>query len=425
VKLDLECVRRSVYGEVVLVTGAAGSIGSELCRQLAEFEPKRLIALDQAESELFRLEGELKSKYPDLALAPEIADIRDSRRIEYIVQQNAVESIFHAAAYKHVPLMEQEVYEAVRNNVLGTWNVAQAAARFGVRNLLLISSDKAVNPTSIMGLTKRVAELIVTARTPIPVCGSTKAVCVRFGNVLISNGSVVPTFQKQIAAGGPVTVTHPEIVRYFMTVQEAVALVLQTSAMADASEIYVLDMGEPVKIVDLARKMIELAGFVPNEDVEIRFVGLRPGEKLFEELSFEGENIVPTSHEKIKIFQGERMAFHDLVPWINELQHHLWRGNTSEIVQCLRTLVPEYQGQRDVEVMVHKTGVDVCGRHFAFRDLNLRIQIISRLPRHCQRRSRPLRKVRRWLRGSGSASPSTSCRSIARSGSSSGRCRCR
>lgn len=354
VKLDLECVRREVRDHVVLVTGAAGSIGSELCRQLAEFQPTRLVALDQAESELFRLQGELQQKYPTLDLAPEVADIRDARRIEYVIEQHGVESIYHAAAYKHVPLMENEVYEAVRNNVLGTWNVAQAAARFGVSNLLLISSDKAVNPTSIMGLTKRVAELIVTAQRPVPANRSTKAVCVRFGNVLISNGSVVPTFQKQIAAGGPVTVTHPDIMRYFMTVQEAVALVLQTSAMAGASEIYVLDMGQPVKIVDLARKMIELAGFVPNEDVEIRFVGLRPGEKLFEELSFEGENIVPTSHEKVKIFQGDRMAFHDLVPWINDLQHHLWRGNTNEIVQCLRTLVPEYQGQRDSETLVER-----------------------------------------------------------------------
>lgn len=354
VKLDLECVRRRVSGRTVLVTGAAGSIGSELCRQLAAFEPRRLVALDQAESDLFRLEGELQQKYPDLDLAPEIADIRDARRIECVIEQHAVDSIFHAAAYKHVPLMEYEIYEAVRNNVLGTWNVAQAAARFGVSNLLLISSDKAVNPTSIMGLTKRVAELIVTAQRAGAPSRATKSVCVRFGNVLVSNGSVVPTFQKQIAAGGPVTVTHPEIKRYFMTVQEAVALVLQASAMASASEIYVLDMGKPVKIVDLARNMIALAGFVPDEDIEIRFVGLRPGEKLFEELSFEGENILPTTHEKIRIFQGERMAFHDLVPWINELQHHLWRGNTAEIVDYLRALVPEYQGAKVPAVAASK-----------------------------------------------------------------------
>ena len=343
VKLDLECVRRSIHQRVVLVTGAAGSIGSELCRQVAEFEPERLIALDQAESDLFRLEAELQPKYPTLELVAEIADVRDARRIEYIIEKNGVESIFHAAAYKHVPLMEHEVYEAVRNNVLGTWNVAQAAVRFRVPNLLLISSDKAVNPTSIMGLTKRLAELIVTAQRATTV---TKAVCVRFGNVLVSNGSVVPTFQKQIAAGGPVTVTHPEITRYFMTVQEAVALVLQASAMASSSEIYVLDMGSPVKIVDLARNMIGLAGFAPDEDIEIRFVGLRPGEKLYEELSFEGENIIPTDHDKIRIFCGRRMQFHDLAPWINELQHHLWRGNTVEIVEHLRSLVPEYQGEQ-------------------------------------------------------------------------------
>jgi FlaA1/EpsC-like NDP-sugar epimerase len=355
VKLDLECVRRQVHGHTVLVTGAAGSIGSELCRQLAEFGPRRLVALDQAESELFRLEGELRPRYPELDLSAEIADIRDARRLEHVIEQHGVQAIFHAAAYKHVPLMEYEVYEAVRNNVLGTWNVAQTAARLGVQSLLLISSDKAVNPTSIMGLTKRIAELIVTAQRPANGTRPVKSVCVRFGNVLVSNGSVVPTFQKQIAAGGPVTVTHPDIERYFMTVQEAVALVLQASAMASSSEIYVLDMGKPVKIVDLARNMISLAGFVPNEDIEIRFVGLRPGEKLFEELCFEGENILPTNHEKINIFQGERLAFHTLVPWINELQHLLWREDTAQIVEHLRTLVPEYQGDRaEVTVLSRK-----------------------------------------------------------------------
>jgi len=344
VKLDLDCVRRAVTGRAVLVTGAAGSIGSELCAQLAEFEPRRLVALDQAESEVFRLEADLRAKFPALDLVPEIADIRDPRRMDEIIEQHAVNSIFHAAAYKHVPLMEQQIFEAIRNNVIGTWNLVQAAWRANVSNFLLISSDKAVNPTSIMGLTKRVAELIVSARRFTVVPGkNTKFVCVRFGNVLVSNGSVVPTFKKQIAAGGPVTVTHPEVRRYFMTVKEAVQLVLQASTMGSGSEIFVLDMGKLVRIADLARNMITLAGFVPDEDIEIRFVGLRPGEKLYEELSIDGENIVPTNHKKIHIFQGRQVAARELVPWMAELQHLVWRRDPQALIEHLKTLVPEYQ----------------------------------------------------------------------------------
>jgi FlaA1/EpsC-like NDP-sugar epimerase len=344
VKLDLECVRRAVAGRSVLVTGAAGSIGTELCNQLASFEPRKLVALDQAESEVFRLEADLRAKFPSIQLVTEIADIRDPRRMDEVIEQHAVNSIFHAAAYKHVPLMEQQICEAVRNNVIGTWNLVQAAWRANVSNFLLISSDKAVNPTSIMGLTKRIAELIVSAQRYSVVPGQrTKFVCVRFGNVLVSNGSVVPTFKKQIAAGGPVTVTHPEIRRYFMTVEEAVQLVLQASSMASGSEIFVLDMGKPVRIADLARKMITLAGFVPDEDIEVRFVGMRPGEKLFEELSIEGENIVPTTHQKIRIFQGKQVAARDLVLWMAELQHLVWRREPEAVVAHLASLVPEYQ----------------------------------------------------------------------------------
>ena len=271
VKLDLDCVRRAVAGRTVLVTGAAGSIGSELCAQLAEFQPRRLVALDQAESEVFRLEADLRAKFPALDMIPEIADIRNPRRMDEIIEQHAVDSIFHAAAYKHVPLMEQQIFEAVRNNVIGTWNLVQAAWRANVSDFLLISTDKAVNPTNIMGLTKRVAELIVSARRFTVVPGkNTRFVCVRFGNVLGSNGSVVPIFKKQIAAGGPVTVTHPEVRRYFMTINEAVQLVLQASTMGNGSEIFVLEMGEMSRIVDFARKMIRLSGFVPDEDIEIR-----------------------------------------------------------------------------------------------------------------------------------------------------------
>jgi FlaA1/EpsC-like NDP-sugar epimerase len=344
VQLDVENVRRAVAGRVVMVTGAAGSIGSELCSQLAQFEPRTLVALDQAETEMFRLEADLRGRYPGLTLVPEIGDIRDPRRMEELIEQHGVESIFHAAAYKHVPIMERHVCEAVRNNVIGTWNLVQVAWRMNVSRFLLISSDKAVNPSSVMGLTKRIAELIVSAaRPPVGRGPATQFVCVRFGNVLVSNGSVVPTFHKQIAAGGPVTVTHPDMTRYFMTVQEAVQLVLQASTMGKGSEIFVLDMGTPMRIVELARKMITLAGMVPDEDIDIRFTGLRPGEKMFEELRLDAENLLSTTHEKIRIFQGQRLALDELLSWIAELEHLLWRRDPDAVIAHLKMLVPEYR----------------------------------------------------------------------------------
>jgi FlaA1/EpsC-like NDP-sugar epimerase len=345
VELDLELVRRTVSGRSVLVTGAAGSIGTELCFQIAQFEPRLLVALDQAESELFRLEADLRTKYPALVLVAEVGDIRDARQMEHIIDSHSVHSIYHAAAYKHVPLMERQICEAVRNNVLGTWNLVQAAWRAGVSNFLLISTDKAVNPTSIMGLTKRVAELLVTAqRTPLGIgTQQTRCVCVRFGNVLVSNGSVVPTFQKQIASGGPVTVTHPEMRRYFMTVQEAVQLVLQASAMGKGSDIFVLDMGTPVKILDLARNMIRLAGFEPDDDIEIRFSGARPGEKIVEELRIQDENMSMTSHSKIRSFHGRQLTLQEMSPWIAELQHLLWHRDGAGALEHMKVLVPEYK----------------------------------------------------------------------------------
>ena len=282
VRLEDGRIQRSLGGCSVLVTGGAGSIGSELCRQMARYKPEKLVILDQAESELFKLELELRQRFPDLVAIPEVGDIRDAGRMEELINRHSVTSIFHAAAYKHVPLMETHVLEAVKNNVLGTWNLTWAAHRCGVPNFLMISSDKAVNPTSIMGLTKRIAEMIVSAKPNEEAAESRHFVSVRFGNVLGSNGSVVPIFQDQIAAGGPVTVTHPEMRRYFMTIPEAVQLVLQASTMGTDSEIFVLDMGEPVRILDLAQNMIRLMGLVPNEDIEIQFVGIRPGEKLYE-----------------------------------------------------------------------------------------------------------------------------------------------
>src|SRR5579872_318688 len=260
VQLETDKIRSHVAGKVVMVTGGAGSIGSELCRQLARFDPKSLIIFDQAESELYRIDLELRSSYPSLDIIPAIGDIQDPERVDAVIRTHQVDSMFHAAAYKHVPMMESHLLEAVKNNVLGTWNVIEAAARHHVDSFLMISSDKAVNPTTIMGLTKRAAEIIVSA---MPVSqANTKFVSVRFGNVLGSNGSVVPRFKEQIAAGGPVTVTHPDMRRYFMTIPEATQLVLQASTMGSGgSEIFVLEMGEPVRIVDLARNMIRLSGF--------------------------------------------------------------------------------------------------------------------------------------------------------------------
>jgi FlaA1/EpsC-like NDP-sugar epimerase len=339
IQLDEGLIRHNIAGRSVLVTGAAGSIGSELCRQVARFEPRRLVALDQAESDLFRIDLELRERFPRLAVWAEVGDIRDRRSMEDVLRRHLVDSVFHAAAYKHVPLMEAHLYEAVRNNVLGTWNLAQAAHQNRVSDFLMISSDKAVNPTSVMGATKRVAELLVSA---MPADG-TKFVSVRFGNVLASNGSVVPLFQAQLAAGGPVTVTHPEARRYFMTTREAVQLVLQASTMGRGSEVFVLDMGEPLKIVDLARNMIRLSGRQPDEDIEIRFIGLRPGEKIFEELITEGESILPTYHPKIKIFQGPPVNLTAIEPWLAELEELLERRAEPELVEHLKRLVPEYQ----------------------------------------------------------------------------------
>jgi FlaA1/EpsC-like NDP-sugar epimerase len=343
IQLDEERVRSDIAGRSVLVTGAAGSIGSELCLQVARFHPRKLVALDQAESGLFKVDQEFREKFPSVDRVTEIGDIRDPRRVEEVIRRHGVDSIFHAAAYKHVPLMEFHVLEAVKNNILGTWNVAQAAHRNRVSNFLMISSDKAVNPTSVMGVTKRVAELIVSGMPREGTENGTNFVSVRFGNVLGSNGSVVPIFQSQIVAGGPVTVTHPEARRYFMTVREAVQLVLQASTMGKGSELFVLDMGEPIRIVDLARNMIRLSGLDPDKDIRIEFVGLRPGEKLYEELITEGENILPTYHDRIKIFQGPRVSSDLIESWIEELKTLVARDDEGEVLAHLKKMVPEYQ----------------------------------------------------------------------------------
>lgn len=352
VRLEEKRIQEAIAGRAVLVTGGAGSIGSELCRQLAAYGPRVLVIFDQAESDLYRIDLELRVKFPDLNIIAEIGDIADLERVEDTVRANRIESIFHAAAYKHVPMMEAHLFEAVRNNVMGTWNVIQSARRCHVSSFLLISSDKAVNPTSIMGVTKRVGELMVAAM-PVDASSAHRYMAVRFGNVLGSNGSVVPLFQSQIAAGGPVTVTHPEVRRYFMSIREAVQLVLQASTMGKGSEIFLLEMGEPVRIADMARNMIRLSGLVPDEDIEIRYVGLRPGEKLFEELITERENILPTYHEKIKIFRGSLVSQRMMEVWIRETEKLLVRRSRQEMLAHLKTLVPEYQTLRQPQEPKH------------------------------------------------------------------------
>lgn len=342
VHLDESVIRRSIAGRCLMITGAAGSIGSELCRQIARFAPRRLVVFDVAESPLFHIDNQVRAMFPEVEVRARIGDIRDIRRLEEVMRESSVESVFHAAAYKHVPLMENHVLEAVRNNVLGTLNVVLAAQRNHVADFLMISSDKAVNPANVMGATKRCAELIVSSLSSAAGC-HTKCVSVRFGNVLGSNGSVVPLFRDQILGGGPVTVTHPEMRRYFMTIPEAVQLVLQASTMGKGSEVFVLDMGEPVKIVDLARNMIRLSGHEPDVDIEVRFTGLRPGEKLFEELALEGENIRSTYHEKIKIFSGAKLKPTDLGTWLETTNTLVDNRDEGALIEHIQDLVPEYR----------------------------------------------------------------------------------
>lgn len=304
IRINTEEVLDHVSGKVILVTGGGGSIGSELCRQIAAHHPKQLIILDIYENNAYDIQQELLRKYPELNLAVLIASVRNEERIDSIFETYRPNIVYHAAAHKHVPLMEDSPHEAIKNNVFGTYKVAQAADRYGTDKFVLISTDKAVNPTNIMGASKRLCEMLIQTMN----CSSrTNYVAVRFGNVLGSNGSVIPLFKKQIAEGGPVTVTHPDIIRYFMTIPEAVSLVLQAGAYAKGGEIFVLDMGEPVKILDLATNLIKLSGYRVGEDIEIKFTGLRPGEKMYEELLMNEEGLKETANKMI--FIGKPIEF--------------------------------------------------------------------------------------------------------------------
>jgi FlaA1/EpsC-like NDP-sugar epimerase len=341
VALDNDGLNTWLSGKVVLVTGAGGSIGSELCRQILHFGPSCLVLYEMSEFALYQLEQELSSKYPDLALVPMVGDVKDARRLEQVFSAFRPAVVFHAAAYKHVPLMENDnAWEAVRNNVLGSWSVASTAQRHGVGHFVLISTDKAVNPTNVMGATKRLAERVVQQ---LQSSGGTRFVTVRFGNVLGSSGSVIPKFREQIARGGPITVTHPDIIRYFMLIPEAAQLVLQAGLMGQGGEIFVLDMGEPVKIVDLARDMIRLSGF-SEEDIRIEFTGLRPGEKLYEELLADGEQTLPTPHAKLRVAKARELHDDD---WLAEVM--AWLGTAdvppATVKSGLLRFVPEYRPQ--------------------------------------------------------------------------------
>lgn len=341
VVLDEHAIASYVAGKTVLVTGAGGSIGSEICRQICRYAPTRLVMVEQAENPLFFINRELIAAYGGaVELVPVIADICESARVDEIFERYRPEVVLHAAAHKHVPLMEANPGEAVRNNILGTRNVTRSAARSGSRSFVLISTDKAINPTSVMGTTKRVAELYVQGMASAH--PETQFIAVRFGNVLGSNGSVIPIFKGQIEKGGPVTVTHPEMERFFMTIPEATQLVLQAATSGASGQVFVLDMGEPVKIIDLARDMIRLSGLKPGKDIEIVFTGIRPGEKLFEELGQGGEGLSKTEHDKIFIGNVTSMSLEALELEVPVFFSLIERGDATALKTHLKELVPEY-----------------------------------------------------------------------------------
>ena len=344
IRVDLDSILTYVKNQVVVVTGGGGSIGSELCRQIATHQPKQLIIVDIYENNAYDVQQELKIKHPELDLVVLIASVRNTNRMNKIFEEYKPDIVYHAAAHKHVPLMETSPNEAVKNNVFGTWKTAQAAAYAGVKKFVMISTDKAVNPTNIMGATKRICDMIIQTFNRHY---DTEFVAVRFGNVLGSNGSVIPLFRKQIEAGGPVTVTHPDIIRYFMTIPEAVSLVLQAGAYAKGGEIFVLDMGEPVKILDLARNLIRLSGYKVDEDIKIVFTGLRPGEKLYEELLMEEEGMKDTANKLIHIgkpIEIDEEKFFVQLKQLKEATIH----EEDDIREMIREIVPTYVPKQQV-----------------------------------------------------------------------------
>ncbi len=356
VSVNLEEIAGYLSGQVVLVTGAGGSIGSELCRQVAAFQPKLLILLGHGENSIYEVELELRNRYPSLQLEPVIADIQNRNRIEAIFAKYKPQVVFHAAAHKHVPMMEKNPLEAIKNNVFGTKNVAECAHKYNAQRFVMISTDKAVNPTNVMGTTKRIAEMIVQS---IDKQSKTVFTSVRFGNVLGSRGSVIPIFKKQIQEGGPVTVTHPDMIRYFMTIPEAVQLVIQAGALASGGEVFVLDMGEPVKIADLAHDLIRLSGLEPGVDIQIVYTGIRPGEKLFEEILTQEEGTTATKHDRIYVGRPEQMDYDELESLLKPLERYIKEENLEDgweegLRLHLKRLVPTYQYKNSQEADHHQ-----------------------------------------------------------------------
>lgn len=336
-----EEVMKRHFEKAVLVTGGAGSIGSEIVRQVAQFKPSLIVVLDQAETPLHEIQLEMEEKYPDINFRFILGDISNKHRLEPLFQKYNFSMVYHAAAYKHVPLIENNPHEAILVNIFGTKNLATLSSKYNINRFVMISTDKAVNPTNVMGASKRGAELLVQALQDVP-GNTTKFITTRFGNVLGSNGSVIPHFKRQIEKGGPVTITHPEIVRYFMTIPEACELVLQAGTMGKGGEIFVFDMGEPVKIKDLAIKMIKLSGFEPEIDIKLKYTGLRPGEKLYEELLSDGTKNLPTPHEKIMVSMDPHMEFEDIECLANKITKAALRRDQIEVVKLLKKMVPEF-----------------------------------------------------------------------------------
>lgn len=348
IQMNNKRIGEEISGKVILVTGAAGSIGSEIVRQLIAYFPSKLVLVDQAESALYDLEYELAGKVPtNVQLIVNVADVSDTRRVSKIFNNHQPDIIFHAAAYKHVPLMENNPYEAIKTNVIGTRILAELASELGVEKFVMVSTDKAVNPTNVMGATKRLAEMYTQSMNQLEGV-KTKFIATRFGNVLGSNGSVIPLFKKQIERGGPVTVTHPEITRYFMTIPEACELVLEAATMGQGGEVFVFDMGESVKIIDLAKKMITLSGLRVDKDIEIRYTGLRPGEKLYEELLNNDENTLPTHHPKILIAEVNTPLYAYMEVATNDLNQLLSAGDNNAIVSKIKEIIPEYKSNNSV-----------------------------------------------------------------------------
>lgn len=351
IHINMENVRNILSKKVVMITGAAGSIGSEIVKQVATYNPSGIILLEMAESPLHDLMMELKSLFPTIKFIHVIADVRNMTMLEPIFKEYNPDVVFHAAAYKHVPLMEDFPPQAILTNVLGTKNIADLSVKYGVQRFIMVSTDKAVNPTNIMGASKRIAEIYVQSlflKLVKENADCTKFITTRFGNVLGSNGSVVPYFKKQIAAGGPITVTHPDIIRYFMTIPEASSLVLEAATLGNGGEIYVFDMGQPVKISDLAKNMIRLAGYVPGKDIEIVYTGLRPGEKLYEELLNQKELTIPTTNEKILVAKVREYDFDEVAASIDQLILSAQEGKIFPTVQLMKEIVPEYKSKNSI-----------------------------------------------------------------------------